>query len=86
MPLLSTFDLDKAKLKDELARVSRFLADNKNFMESSAVSELKICPNLTSLIGWIDNFMYAPDRMKPEFEIIGAFRADLVVGNSTQQR
>lgn len=79
--LLAEATLDFAKAEQELEEYEQWLAANAEFTETSVVGFLKPRVNLCLLIQ-IAAGKGNPNRYKREFNLVGLFRADLVVGST----
>ena len=86
MSILQPIDLDFSKAETELSEFRAFLQSNSTFSETEVVGQLKSRVNLSCLLGSMIAGVPRPDRYRFEFLILGVFRADLVVGNSQQNR
>jgi hypothetical protein len=82
--VLAEVVLDYAAAKKELDDYKEWLNGNAEFSETSVVNELKTKVNLCLLIQFAAGKGH-PDRYKREFNIQGAFRADLVVGSTAEK-
>jgi hypothetical protein len=85
MAQLQRIALDLSKAKEELLEFRKFLQDNRTFSERAVVVQLKERKHLSCLIASMQAGVKRADVYKFEFQIQGAFRADLVVGNLRQK-
>src|SRR6516165_10651295 len=86
MPQLNPIQLDFGQAESELSDYKRFLQDHLTFSEKEVVAHLKKRCHLCCLIGSMIAGVPRANVYKFEFQIQGAFRADLVVGNSDRKR
>jgi Domain of unknown function (DUF4263) len=84
--LLEKIDLDFAKADQEFAEFKTFLHQHQTFKEKTVVAELKKRLHLSCLLGSLVAGVPKADVYRYEFEVLGAFRADLVVGHSQSRR
>ncbi|MGJ5175457.1 Shedu anti-phage system protein SduA domain-containing protein [Bradyrhizobium oligotrophicum] len=84
--ILQPIRLDFAKAEKECAEFRRFLDKNATFKERAVVAHLKKASSLTCLLGSLIAGVPRADVYKFEFAVLGAFRADFVVGDSTSRR
>jgi hypothetical protein len=70
----------------QLAQFQSFLHNNKTFSEKQVVKELREKLHLSCLIGAMSSGVWRANVYKFEFQIMGVFKADLVVGNSQQKQ
>jgi hypothetical protein len=84
--LLERIDLNFKTAEKELAEFDAFLHQNAHFSERQVVTELKRRVHLSCLIGHLSAGVPRADVYKFEFQILGAFKADLVVGNMKTKR
>jgi hypothetical protein len=82
MPQLDKIQLNLQTAKDDLAKFKAFLQTHHYFTEKDVVKHLKAKPHLCCLISAMFAGVPRADVYKFEFQIQGAFRADLIVGNS----
>lgn len=81
--MLDNIQLSVARAEKELEEFKQFLERNDFFPEKEVVKQLRERPHLSCLIGTLTSGL-APAVYKFEFQIMGAFRADLVVGSKDQ--
>ncbi len=86
MSLFQKLDLDYGRAETELTELTVFLRDNTLFKETTILQELKKRPHASCLIGSMIAGAPKPDLYKFEFTLLGAFRADLVIGTSRTRR
>ena len=84
--ILQPISLDFSKAENECAAFRDFLAQNPTFKERAVVEQLKGAVNLSCLLGSLIAGVPRADVHKFEFEVLGAFRADFVVGDSGSRR
>jgi Shedu protein SduA, C-terminal len=72
------------RAEQELGEFKLFLEQNDFFSETQVVKLLRDKPHLSCLIGTL-TLGLVPTQYKFEFHILGAFKADLVVGNIDQK-
>jgi hypothetical protein len=84
--ILQTVNLDFNKAEKECADFRAFLQQNTAFGERKVVEQLKDLLNLSCLLGALIAGVPRPDVYKFEFEVLGAFRVDFVVGDSHSRR
>jgi Domain of unknown function (DUF4263) len=82
--VLAEVVLDYVQAEKELDEYKKWLDSNVEFTETSVVNELKTKVNLCLLIQFAAGKGH-PNRYKREFNIQGAFRADLVVGSTAEK-
>lgn len=78
--------LDFTRAEKELVEIKEFLDRNATFQEWQITAELKKRPHVSCLIGSLIAGVPRPDVYKFEFQLLGVFRADLVVGSSREGR
>jgi hypothetical protein len=86
MSLFQTLNLDYVQAEKEVAELRTFLMNNATFSETRIVNELKKRLHASCLIGSLVAGAPKPDLYKSEFQLLGAFKADLVVGTSHSRR
>jgi hypothetical protein len=86
MSQFNEIDLDLKIAEHELAEFKEFLQQNAYFGEREVVKHLKARQHLSCLIGALIAGIPRANVYKFEFQILGAFKADLVVGNSQLKR
>ena len=86
MPQLQRINLDFNQAESELAEFKKFLDDNREFSETAVVKLLKSKLNLCCLMGSMMAEVPKADVYKFEYQILGLFCADFVVGHLQKQR
>ncbi len=86
MSQLLNIELDFKTAEEELTTFNDFLQRNEFFSERQVVTELKKRTHLSCLIGSMPTGVKRADVYKFEFQILGVFKADLVVGHSKAKR
>jgi hypothetical protein len=77
--------LDLFQLGQELERFRLLLSSKEDLGERELQNFLKASPNLTAGIGSTFGRMGVADRLAFEFEILGDYSADIVIGNQVNQ-
>jgi hypothetical protein len=86
MSQFHNIELNFREAERQLVQFQSFLHNNKTFSEKQVVNELREKLHLSCLIGAMSSGVWRSDVYKFEFQIMGVFKADLVVGNSQQKR
>lgn len=83
--LLNEIKLEREAARKELATLKKWLDKHEWFSEAEVVKKLRGAKTLCGYLGKL-NPKAIPTHMRFEVSILGAFRADLVIGDLERQR
>jgi hypothetical protein len=83
--LLQPFEINEAAARQELATLKKWMDEHEWFIERDIVKKLRETKYLCGYLGKLSP-LAIPTHMQFEVSLLGAFRADLVVGDLIKQR